>query len=106
MIESRKGEVNICALKDYCANHPEIIEKVAKLETSVQGVHEQLKEGNETFRDMRKEISEGMLALRNDITNGILKRYPAGIVIIITILSSACTALLTLYLNSLGSSHP
>lgn len=97
MAENRKGE---CAL-DYCSEHPTMIEKVTRLETAMQAVQEVLKESSNNFKEMRRELGESMAEIRKDITNGILKRYPGHIVLIITFLTSLCTGLLVAYLHRL-----
>jgi hypothetical protein len=78
-----------------------MIEKVTRLETSMVLVQETIKQSVEDFKEMRKEMNASMLEIRADITNGILRRYPGHIVLIITILTAVCTALLTAYLHKL-----
>lgn len=97
MAEFQKDE----CVKNYCGDHPAMIEKVTRVETVMVLVQESMKQSIEDFKDMRKDMNTGMQEIRGDITNGILKRYPGHIVLIISILTAACTALLTALLNKL-----
>lgn len=91
MSDGRKGETGVTCNQSYCLEHSTTLSRLAMLETALKGVQEDTKD----FKDILKEVQKA-------ITNGIMHRYPASIVWIISILTAFSSALLTVVLTRWG----
>jgi|MudIll2142460700_1097286.scaffolds.fasta_scaffold102947_4 hypothetical protein len=89
MSDGRKGDGGVLCNQAYCIEHPNVVSRIAMLEKGMEGVELSIKEANETLRTLKAEIFQG-----------ILNRYPATIVWIISILTAFCSALLTVVLGN------
>jgi len=84
-----------------CPDHTHTLERVAMLEKGSDFIERAMSENITRIEAISNMASQEFKIIREEIANGILKRYPAGIVIVVSILSSACAALLTaLFTNS------
>ena len=98
--EAEKQKTIKCALGGICSEHPHTLERVAILEQALKdmkGINEGVLVKLDRIRDVTMEELQNM---RKDIQEGILKRYPGGIVLTVSILTGLvgifATGLITL----------
>jgi hypothetical protein len=72
-----------------CLQHSNTVERLAAMEKGLKNTEENV-----------ANIHKTLEAIREDITNGIMHRYPATILWVVSLLTGFCTALLTVVLNN------
>jgi hypothetical protein len=92
MSEERVTNSNGCALQ-ICSNHPAILERLAIMETTLNNYGDAIKRSITQSENAMKITTSEFRSIKNDITEGILKRHSSGVVAIISILTGLTCAL-------------
>lgn len=80
-----------CALS-ACPEHTHTIERVAKLETSMKNVEISMQSAVNRLDKIRDESMKEFRLMRDDITKGIMRRYPIWVTLGFSFLSGlVCT---------------
>lgn len=82
-----------------CPEHTHTLERVAMLEKGLASLERAMEENTNRMQNIHDTVTKEFKLIRDEISNGILRRYPAGIVFIITVLTGICAALLTALLD-------
>ena len=75
--------------------HSRAMERIAILEKGMETVEKGVADAVTRLEQVRDLTIEEFKIIRKDITDGILSRYPAGVVWVVSILTGTCTALTT-----------
>jgi len=78
-----------------CPEHSRTIERVAILEKGMETVEKGMNDAVSRIEQVRDLMTEEFGIIRQNITEGIKERYPAGVIWVVSILTGACTALVT-----------
>ena len=92
MAERKSNGNEGCALES-CPNHPAILERLAILETTLKATGDAIRQTVSLTENMAKNATIEFRQIKNDITDGILKRHSSGVVAIISVLTGITCAL-------------
>ena len=86
---------------ETCPDHPHTLERLATMEKGMLGVEGSMKDVVDRLGKMRDTTIEEFRIIRQDIQEGILKRYPLGVVWVISLLTGLVCGLATALFNHL-----
>lgn len=88
MGEKSNGES--CAIAGQCPSHSHTLERLATVEKGMASIEVSMNEVVNRLTTVRDQTMTEFKLIREDITRGILRRYPAEVVIVISILTGLC----------------
>ena len=78
-----------------CPEHSRTVERVAILEKGMTTIEKGMGDAVSRIEQVRDLMTEEFGIIRQNITEGIKERYTAGVIWVVSILTGACTALVT-----------
>lgn len=82
-----------CAMNGICSSHSQILERIAILEKGMSTAESGITQAVKRIEEMRDFTIQEFQIIRQNLTEGILKRHSSGVLAIISVLTGLCCAL-------------